>query len=69
MHQLDIKTAFLYGELDEEIYLEQPEGFIKGGQEHMVCRLHKCLYGLKQASRVWNRHFDTFLLECLIGHF
>ena len=69
MHQLDIKTAFLYGELDEEIYLEQPEGFIKNGQEHMVCRLHKCLYGLKQASRVWNRHFDTFLLECLIGHF
>jgi hypothetical protein len=61
MHQLDIKTAFLYGELDEEIYLEQPGVFIKKGQEYMVCRLHKCLYGLKQASRVWNRHFDTLL--------
>ena len=61
MMQLDIKTAFLYGELDEEIYLEQPEGFVKAGQESLVCHLHKCIYGLKQASRVWNRHFDTFL--------
>jgi hypothetical protein len=61
MHQLDIKTAFLYGELDEEIYLQQPEGFVAAGQENMVCRLHKCLYGLKQASRVWNKHFDSFL--------
>jgi hypothetical protein len=61
MKQLDIKTAFLYGELEEELYLEQPEGFIAAGQENMVCQLHKCLYGLKQASRVWNHHFDTFL--------
>jgi hypothetical protein len=61
MRQLDIKTAFLYVELSEEIYLEQPEGFITAGQEEMVCRLHKCLYGLKQASRVWNQHFDSFL--------
>jgi transposase InsO family protein len=61
MSQLDIKTAFLYGELDEEIYLQQPEGFVISGQESSVCRLHKCLYGLKQASRVWNATFDTFL--------
>ena len=61
IRQLDIKTAFLYGELSEEIYLEQPEGYIVTGKENMVCRLHKCLYGLKQASRVWNHHFDTFL--------
>ena len=63
MVQLDIKTAFLYGELDEEIYLEQPEGYVAPGQEKLVCRLHKCLYGLKQASRVWNRLFDTFLKQ------
>ena len=61
MSQLDIKTAFLYGELDEEIYLQQPEGFVIPGQEASVCRLHKCLYGLKQASRVWNATFDIFL--------
>jgi hypothetical protein len=47
--------------LNEEIYLQQPEGFIIAGQENAVCRLHKCLYGLKQASRVWNATFDTFL--------
>jgi hypothetical protein len=61
MSQLDVKTAFLYGELDEEIYLQQPEGYVVAGKEKYVCRLHKCIYGLKQASRVWNRHFDHFL--------
>ena len=61
MSQLDVKTAFLYGELDEEIYLQQPEGYVVAGKEGSVCRLHKCIYGLKQASRVWNRHFDYFI--------
>lgn len=59
--QLDIKTAFLYGNLEEELYLEQPEGFAIAGREREVCRLKKCIYGLKQASRVWNQHFDDFL--------
>jgi hypothetical protein len=60
---LDVKTAFLYGEIEEEIYLEQPEGYVRAGQENSVCRLQKCLYGLKQASRVWNRHFARFGLQ------
>jgi hypothetical protein len=46
---MDVKTTFLNGELDEEIYMDQPEGFIADGQETKVCRLIKSLYGLKQA--------------------
>ena len=50
---MDVKTAFLYGELKEEIYMEQPEGFIVKGQEKKVCKLVKSIYGLKQAGQVW----------------
>ena len=50
MIQLDVKTAFLYGHIDEEIYIEQPDGFTIPGRENEVCRLNKCIYGLKQAS-------------------
>ena len=50
---MDVKTAFLYGELKEEIYMEQPEGFIVKGQEKKVCKLIKSIYGLKQAGQVW----------------
>ena len=49
--QMDVKTAFLNGNLDEEIYMSQPEGFIVQGQEHKVYRLLKSIYGLKQASK------------------
>jgi len=52
---LDVKTAFLYGALDEELYMDQPQGFIKAGQEGKVYRLKKALYGLKQASLAWNK--------------
>lgn len=63
MIQLDIKTAFLYGDLQEEIYMEQPEGFVVPGQEDQVCRLLKSIYGLKQASRAWNKKFHDFILK------
>jgi len=61
--QLDVKTAFLHGELEEEIYMEQPEGFIEKCKEGLVCRLNKSLYGLKQAPRQWYKKFDSFMLE------
>ncbi|MCV5002720.1 reverse transcriptase domain-containing protein, partial [Escherichia coli] len=56
--QVDVKTAFLNGYLEEEIYISQPDGFIKEGQEQKVCKLLKSIYGLKQASRSWNLRFD-----------
>ena len=56
--QMDVKTAFLNGSLEETIYMQQPEGFIKEGQEHLVCKLKRSIYGLKQASRYWNIRFD-----------
>ena len=55
------KTTFLNGYLEENIYMMQPDGFIIGGQEHMVCKLHKSIYGLKQASRSWNKCFDKVI--------
>ena len=61
--QLDVKTAFLYGDLREELYMEQPAGFKVKGREDEVCRLHRSLYGLKQSSRAWNEKFNSFLLK------
>ena len=61
MHQLDIKIAFLNGELQEEFYVTQPAGFAKPRQEHQVCCLKKALYGLKQAPRAWYQKIHTYL--------
>jgi hypothetical protein len=58
MHSVNVKTAFLYGELDEELYMEQPEGFKVKGQEHKVFHLNKALYGLKQAALQWWQALD-----------
>lgn len=61
MRKFDVKTAYLNGSLDEEIFMTQPEGFVIPGQESKVCRLVKSLYGLKQAGRQWNICFNNFL--------
>jgi hypothetical protein len=61
VHQMDVKTTFLNGELDEEIYMEQSDGFVVKGQESKVCKLLKSLYGLKQAPKQWHEKFDTTL--------
>ena len=58
LHQMDVSTAFLHGELTEEVYMRQPEGFIEPGKEHLVCRLKRSIYGLKQSPRCWNHALD-----------
>ena len=63
IHQMDVKMAFLNEDLEEEIYLEQPEGFIVPGQEQKVCRIIKSLYGLKQAPKQWHAKFDEVMLS------
>ncbi len=61
IHQIDVKITFLNGELKEEIYMEQPQGFVHQGSEHLVCKLHKSLYGSKQFPRASNQKLDVFL--------
>ena len=56
--QMDVKTAFLNGHLYEEVYMEQPEGFVNPKYPNRVCKLKRSIYGLKQASRQWNKRFD-----------
>ncbi|KAG8475448.1 hypothetical protein CXB51_032200 [Gossypium anomalum] len=61
LEQLDVKTAFLHGELEEDIYMQQPEGFTVSEKEDYVCLLKKSLYGLKQSPRQWYKRFDSFM--------
>ncbi|KAM2889718.1 hypothetical protein FF1_013304 [Malus domestica] len=57
--QMDVKTAFWNGYLEEDLYMTQPEGFVSKSKKTKVCKLQRSIYGLKQASRSWNIHFDT----------
>jgi hypothetical protein len=59
---MDVKTTFLNGNLDEKVYMDQPEGFVLPGNERKVCKLVKSLYGLKQAPKQWHEKFDTVIL-------
>ena len=61
LQQMDVKTAFLHGLLDEKIYMDQPEGFVDKKNPQKVCLLKRSLYGLKQSPRQWNRRFDDFV--------
>jgi hypothetical protein len=62
VHHMDVKSAFLNGDLQEEVYVQQPPGFADGTHQHKVLRLHKALYGLRQAPRAWNQKLDASLL-------
>ncbi|WVY91611.1 hypothetical protein V8G54_037125 [Vigna mungo] len=71
--KLDVKSAFLHGPLEEEVYIQQPPEFVNKDKEHCVYRLRKALYGLKQAPRAWNKHIDAFLMKigftkCVVEH-
>ena len=60
--RLDVKTAFVHGDLEEDIYMCQPTGFMVTREDgHLVCRLKKSLYGFKQASRMWYQKFNSYI--------
>jgi len=61
LHQMDVKTAFLNGDLDEEVYMEQPDGYVDSTCPDEVCRLLQALYGLRQALKMWYAKLDDFL--------
>ena len=63
IESLNVETAYLYGKLDEEIYMDQPEGYIKKDQERKVCRLLKSLYRFKQSALQWNKELHKSLLD------
>ena len=63
VEQMDVKTTFLHGDLEEEIYMSQPEHFVEKGKGNFVYKLKKSLYGLKQSPRMWYQKFDTYVLS------
>ena len=63
LEQLDVKITFLHWDLEEEFYMQQPQGYEVKGEENLVCRLKKSLYGLKKALGQWYLTFDKFMVE------
>jgi hypothetical protein len=61
LYQMDVKTSFLNGSIEEEVYIEQPQGFEVHSRDTRICRLKKFLYGLKQAPRAWYSIMDNYL--------
>jgi hypothetical protein len=63
LHQMDITTAFMNGVIEEEVYVQKPQGFETHDSQTHVCRLKKSMYGLKQAPRTWYGRIDNFLMS------
>jgi hypothetical protein len=63
LHQMDVKNAFLHGDLQEEVYMEQPPGYVDQTRPNLVCRLKKVLYGLKQTPRAWSDKIGQYLVK------
>jgi len=63
IEHMDVKTTFLHGGLEEEIYMKQPKGFVVKGKTELVCKLKRSLYGLNKSPRMWYQKFDTYILS------
>lgn len=63
LHQMDVENTFLNGELEEEIYMEQIECFVHKHLDHLACKFHKLIYGLKQSSKQWYHWFHNLVVE------
>lgn len=63
LQQMDVKSTYLNGNIKEDIYMSQPEGYVMKAREHLVCKLKKSIYGLKQSSRKWYQRLDATLLK------
>jgi hypothetical protein len=60
---MDAKIKFLHGDLEEEIYMKQPEGFLVKGNKYLVCKLKRSIYGLNKSPRMWYQTFNTYILS------
>lgn len=61
LHQMDVRTTFINDDLEKEMYMKQPGGFVSKGQSHLVCKINKSMYGLKQSSRQWYLEFNNVI--------